>query len=144
MKRTGGAYVNIFTVNETDTFSVEEIENVKPQDIDLNIVKNYLRIDFDDSDNDRMLAIILASGKSFVQSYLNWKFTEVDEVPMEITIALLAIVEHWYKNRGVMAEDTTVRELPYVFSGILDMHRHMNIAFMPEGGDIIGSIWTTQ
>lgn len=126
-------------------FSVEEVVNdVTPQDIDLEIVKNYLRIDFDDVDNDRMLNIILASAKSFVQTYLNWKFVDVDEIPLEITIALLAIVEHWYKNRGVMSEDATTKELPYVFAGILNMHRNINLSFVPEGGALNGSIWTTQ
>ena len=126
-------------------FSIEEVvKDVTPQDINLEIVKNYLRIDFDDVDNDRMLNIILASAKSFVQTYLNWKFVDVDEIPLEITIALLAIVEHWYKNRGVTSEDATVNELPYVFSGILDMHRLGNVGFVSEGGELTGSIWTTQ
>lgn len=136
--------LNISRMTQQDVFSTEQIESVSVMDIDLEIMKNYLRIDFDDEDNDRMLSILLASGKSFVQNYLNWKFTDVDEVPLEITIALLAIVEHWYKNRGVMSEDATTKELPYVFAGILNMHRNINLSFVPEGGALNGSIWTTQ
>lgn len=136
--------MDVVITNNVEVFVAEDIEDVRPQDIDLDLVKNYLRIDFDDADNDRMLNIILMSAKAFVQTYLNWKFDDVNEVPLEINIALLAIVEHWYKNRGVMAEDTTVNELPYVFSGILDMHRISNLSFVPEGGAFIGSIWTTQ
>ena len=132
------------TFQEVEMFHIEEIEEVRPQDIDLKIVKNYLRIDFVDVDNDKMLTVILAAAKSFVQTYLNWKFVDVEEVPLEITIALLAIVEHWYKNRGVTSEDATVNELPYVFSGILDMHRLGNVGFVSEGGGLTGSIWTTQ
>lgn len=136
--------MDVVTASNVDVFVAEDIEDVRPQDIDLDLVKSYLRIDFEDWDNDKMLSILLTSAKSFVQNYLNWKFTEVEEVPLEINIALLAIVEHWYKNRGVMAEETTVNELPYVFSGILDMHRISNLSFVPEGGAFIGSIWTTQ
>lgn len=133
------------TTQTAGVFSIEEVvQDLTPQEVDLTVVKNYLRIDFDDPDNDRMLNIILTSAKSFVQTYLNWKFTDVSEIPAEITIALLAIVEHWYKNRGVTSEDATVNELPYVFSGILDMHRVSNVGFVSEGGGIIGSIWTTQ
>lgn len=133
------------TTQTARVFSIEEVvQDLTPQEVDLTVVKNYLRIDFDDPDNDRMLNIILTSAKSFVQTYLNWKFTDVSEIPAEITIALLAIVEHWYKNRGVTSEDATVNELPYVFSGILDMHRVSNVGFVSEGGGIIGSIWTTQ
>lgn len=133
------------TTQTAKVFSIEEVlQDLTPQEVDLTVVKNYLRIDFDDPDNDKMLNIILTSAKSFVQTYLNWKFTDVSEIPAEITIALLAIVEHWYKNRGVTSEDATVNELPYVFSGILDMHRVSNVGFVSEGGGIIGSIWTTQ
>lgn len=133
------------TTQTAKVFSIEEVlQDLTPQEVDLTVVKNYLRIDFDDPDNDKMLNIILTSAKSFVQTYLNWKFTDVPEIPAEITIALLAIVEHWYKNRGVTSEDATVNELPYVFSGILDMHRVSNVGFVSEGGGIIGSIWTTQ
>ena len=133
------------TTQTAGVFSMEVVvQDLIPPVVDLTVVKNYLRIDFDDPDNDRMLNIILTSAKSFVQTYLNWKFTDVSEIPAEITIALLAIVEHWYKNRGVTSEDATVNELPYVFSGILDMHRVSNVGFVSEGGGIIGSIWTTQ
>lgn len=136
--------LDIEKINVENSFSTEQIESISIMDIDLYIVKNYLRIDFDDMDNDKMLSILLTSGKSFIQNYLNWKFSEMEEIPLEISIALLAIVEHWYKNRGVMSEESTASELPYVFSGILNMHRTPNVAFVSEGGGIIGSIWTTQ
>ena len=107
----------------------EVIEEIKPQDIDVELVKNYMRIDFDDPENDKMLELFLTSAKSFTQSYLKQKFTDMVEIPNEINIAVLAITEHWYKNRGVMSEDATQRELPYVFAGILDMHRNYGISF---------------
>lgn len=109
---------------------LEIIMNTSPQDITVKDLKNYLRIDFDDAENDAFITLILTAAKSFVQTYLGWKFVSyepVGEFPTEITIALLAISEHWYKNRGILSEDTSKQELPFVFSGILDMHRNWNI-----------------
>lgn len=106
---------------------LEIIDNTKPQDVDLKLMKTYMRIDFDDAENDMFLNIIIKAAKSFVQSYLNWKFDDAGEdIPLEITIAVMAISEHWYKNRGILSEEKSVREVPYVFSGILDMHRNWN------------------
>lgn len=108
----------------------EILMNIMPQDITIKDLKNYLRIDFDDPENDSFLSLILTSAKSFVQSYLGWRFEDFpkdENFPQEITIALLAISEHWYKNRGILSEDTSQQELPYIFAGILDMHRHWQI-----------------
>lgn len=104
--------------------------NTLPQDITITDLKNYLRIDFDDPDNDKLITMILTSAKSFVQTYLGWRFDSfpiAEPFPEEITIALLSISEHWYKNRGVLSEDTSKQELPYVFAGILDMHRNWQV-----------------
>lgn len=104
--------------------------NTLPQNITIIELKNYLRIDFDDEDNDKLLTMILTAAKSFIQTYLGWRFDSFanDEAfPEEITIALLSICEHWYKNRGILSEDTSKQELPYVFAGILDMHRNWQV-----------------
>lgn len=104
--------------------------NTLPQNITVEDLKNYLRVDFDDPDNDKLITVILSSAKSFIQTYLGWRFDSFpkdEPFPEEITIALLSISEHWYKNRGVLSEDTSKQELPYVFAGILDMHRNWQI-----------------
>lgn len=106
----------------------EIVSKTNPQDVDLDLVKSYMRVDFEDEENDKFIKLLLSSAKSFVQSYLNWRFTEEEDIPEEITLAVLAITEHWYKNRGIMSEESSTRELPYVFSGILDMHRDWNIS----------------
>lgn len=109
-------------MDETNVFN-----DVKPQDLTFEDLKSYLRIDFDDPENDNFIKTILVAAKSMVQTYLGWKFDSVTEVPQEITIAILAISEHWYKHRGILSEDATNAELPFVFSGILDMHRNWQV-----------------
>ena len=43
----------------------EVIEEIKPQDIDVELVKNYMRIDFDDPENDKMLELFFNISKIF-------------------------------------------------------------------------------
>ena len=111
------------------------VATTSPQDLTVDDLKNYMRIDFEDAENDRFIGTILTAAKSFVQTYLGWKFNEwVDgDIPSEITIATLAISEHWYKNRGVLTEDISKQELPYVFEGILDMHRNWQVSLADSG-----------
>lgn len=114
------------TINREKVLS-NRLENVLAKDININLMKSYLRIDFDDDDDDRMLIMMLGAGKSLAKSYLRYSEEEWQNTPNEITIAVLAIVEHWYKNRGILTEDITKQELPFVFSGILDIHRNWEV-----------------
>lgn len=99
------------------------INGKKVTEIDLEMVKNYLRIDF--NDDDIFLNTLIASAKSFIQSYLKRKFTDFEELPDEFTIACLAIVGHWYGNRSIQAVGTanSAQELKYMFGGLLDPYR---------------------
>lgn len=109
-------------MDETKIFN-----EVQPQDLTYQDLKSYLRIDFDDPENDNFIKTILVAAKSMVQTYLGWNFVDRTDVPQELTIAILAIGEHWYKHRGILSEDATSSELPFVFTGILDMHRNWHI-----------------
>lgn len=97
---------------------------IKITEIDLDLVKKYLRIDY--SDDDEMLMTMLISAKSFIQSYLNKKFEDFDELPDEFTIACLAIISHWYEKREIQSGKDAGEELSYIFSGLLDLHRNWN------------------
>lgn len=98
----------------------QQIPSVKVVDLDLAMVKNYLRVDYDYDDT--FIATILTAAKNYIQSYLNKKFIEFQEVPDEFTIACLALCGHWYENRKIDREGN-MKEVSYIFSGILDMHR---------------------
>lgn len=102
------------------------IPSVKITELTIDLVKDYLRIDH--NDDDEFLTIVLTSARSYIQSYLNHKFEDFDEIPDEFTIACLAICSHWYENRQVIQESNGkgLKELSYIFSGILDLHRNWN------------------
>lgn len=103
---------------------MRSIKSVKVTDLDIQMVKDYLRIDHDD--DDEFLNIILVSSRSYIQAYLNIKFEEFEETPDEFTIACLALCSHWYENRQVQQESNGkgLKELNYIFAGILDIYRN--------------------
>lgn len=100
------------------------LNNVKITEIDLDFLKNYLKIDFED--DDILLFTMLMASKSYIQSYLNRDFDDFEVVPLEFTIACLALVAHWYEKREIQSEKSTKEELKFVFSGLLDIHRNWN------------------
>ena len=59
----------------------------KVTDLDVIDVKDYLRVDF--TEDDMLLSTMLGAAQSFIQSYLNRKFTDFEEIPGEFTIACL-------------------------------------------------------
>ena len=93
-------------------------------EIDLNAVKEYLRIDHED--DDVMLNTFLFAAKSFIQSHLKRKFEDFEELPGEFTVACLAIVAHWYEKRQIVGTKDDGKELAFIFSGLLDLHRNWN------------------
>ena len=93
-------------------------------ELDLETTKEYLRIDH--SDDDQMISIMIESAKSYIQSYLDIKFSDFGELPLEFTISALALISHWYENREIQADKNTANELSYVFKGLLDLHRKWN------------------
>lgn len=100
------------------------LNDVKITEIDLDFLKNYLKIDFED--DDILLFTMLSASKSYIQSYLNRDFDDFEVVPLEFTIACLALVAHWYEKREIQSEKSTKEELKFVFSGLLDIHRNWN------------------
>ena len=93
---------------------------IKITDLDISFVKNYLRVDFEE--DDLFIDMLITASQGFIQTYLNQKFTDFEEVPDELTIPALNLIAHWYENREITT-DRGAHEILYSFSGILDMHR---------------------
>lgn len=100
------------------------MNSVKITDLDLDFVKNYLKIDHDA--DDQLISTMIVSAQNRIQSHLNRKFEDFEEIPDEFTIAALAIIAHWYENRAIQSTDATKSELKYVFTDLLDPYRNWN------------------
>lgn len=108
---------------------LDDIQDTPVSAIDLDYVKNYLRVDYDD--DDAYIETLMKAAESFVQSYLGMTFDEVrddyGELKPEITIPYLTIISHWYDRRELQAHRNTEKELDFVFSDVLGMFRNWNL-----------------
>lgn len=108
--------------------------------LDVDFVKNYLRVDHDEDDG--FIQLMIDASRSFVETYLNRKLDNFDgysdgKYPGEIDIARLNVMSQWYDTRTIMSPRSNVAELEYVFKGLLDPHRYWQIDFI--GGYEISS-----
>lgn len=108
---------------------IKEIDKMKFSDIDLDFVKSYLRVDYDDDDT--MIEMMMYSAMSFMKNILNLDLDVIElefgEVPSEFNIPFLAIINHWYDRREIQSHRNTEKELNYVFRDILFMFRDWNV-----------------
>lgn len=65
-------------------------------DIDLETVKNYLRVDFDG--DDALIEACLASATKYAQDYTGLDEEDLDELP-DIPLAVLALCADLYEQR---------------------------------------------
>lgn len=120
---------------ETDEKAVADfITQLKTKSIealDLPFVKNYLKVE--QTEDDLFIALCIEASKSFLQNYLNRKFTDFDPVPFEFSIAALNLITTWYDNRGVNGQaGNNVGEAVYTFRNLVDPHRF--VQFTAVGG----------
>lgn len=98
------------------------------RELDLEFVKNYLRVDYDD--DDILIKTIMSAAESFMMSYLDLDMDEIIDdqgaVPEAFTISYLAIISHWYDRREVQSHSNTEKELSYIFDGVLGLYRKWN------------------
>lgn len=67
-------------------------------DIDLETVKNYLRIDADFEDDDAELEIMIEAAKAFIENHTEKSAEQLNEFKFA-SILLLKIVSDFYNNR---------------------------------------------
>lgn len=106
-----------------------EIKTFKDfRDIDIDFVKNYLRVDYDD--DDALIQTIMVTAESFLMSYLDLDIEDIIEdygcIPEPFVISYLAIISHWYDRREVQSHTNTEKELSYIFHGVLGLYRKWN------------------
>lgn len=100
----------------------KEIESKNFEDVDVPFLKEYLRIEEDFTDDDILLETCITAGKSYINNFLG-----TEEIPQEATIALLILCSYWYNQRTITSEGEAKRELPFVFSGLLNQSRNWKV-----------------
>ena len=94
--------------------------------LNLEMVKNFLRVDHDE--DDAFIQLMIRASKSFVETFLNQPLTNFGETyPEEIDIARLQLMSQWYDVRAIMSPRSNVKELAFVFTDLLEPHRNWQV-----------------
>lgn len=98
----------------------------KITELDLQFVKDYLKVDYPD-ENTLIQSLIIAA-QSYTNTMLGYKVSEefpvVDDIPAELTVAALMIIAHWFDNRQFQTPGTLGLEINFAVSAIIDAHKN--------------------
>lgn len=105
-------------------------------ELDLEMVKNFLRVDHDE--DDMFIQLMIRASKSFVETFLNQPLSNFGETyPEEIDIARLQLMSQWYDVRTIMSPRSNVKELAFVFTDLLEPHRNWQVGAV--GGSLLSN-----
>ena len=97
-------------------FNLTGGEIVNYSKLNIDILKEYLRLDSDD--DNKLLEMILIASKGFVKSYTGLDETALESIE-EITVAILALSAEMYDNRQFTVDKDNINP---VIKTILGMH----------------------
>ena len=89
---------------------------MKISDLDITLVKVYLKIDF--IDDDMLLQLIMDGAKAYLTGYTGLDNTALD-TKEDLTMAYLALVSDMYDNRSFIVDKDKVNKL---IDSILNLH----------------------
>jgi len=94
---------------------------MKIYELDVNTVKQFMKIDYDD--DDQIISNMILAAKSYIQTLLGTSFdVNSEDIPTEFTIACLMLIAHWYEHRQIQGDKNVGKELKYMFADLLSMH----------------------
>ncbi|MGL5718290.1 MAG: head-tail connector protein [Paraclostridium sp.] len=90
---------------------------ISPQDITLEIVKNYLRIDHNLDDVE--LTMCFQSAYAYVRKFLGMDATE--EMEVDLSLPILSLTCHFYETKDI--NHSTNEKMDEIFRTVLSMNR---------------------
>lgn len=91
----------------------------------LKLVKNYLRLDDDITEDDGQITGLITAAKDYIQ---NMTGKQYDDSPVMV-LAVELLVSHWYTDRSPVSKNTT-RDYGHSLSAILT-HIETSDAYKP-------------
>lgn len=77
--------------------------------MELDVIKEYLKIDFDD--DDRLLEMLLGAARRYVFDAVGYQPDETDE---RVKLLLLVLISDWYEHREYTDSNTSQKISPKV------------------------------
>lgn len=94
-----------------------QYEDISPDNLPIEFVKSYLRVDHDLDDVE--IQLMINSAKSYVRNNLR---VEKDEtLDTELVIPMLTLIAHFYENKSITIKST--QKIDSMFDSILSLHR---------------------
>lgn len=103
---------------------------MKVTEITLNTAKDWLRVDY--NDDDELIEMMITAAKGHMETYLNQKFSDFEELPNEFTITCLSLINSYYDNRSILPEEKAKQQINLIYGDILDPHRHWQVGASDE------------
>lgn len=90
----------------------------KLSQLDLDFVKDYLKIDYEDDDKE--LGLYIQASLSYIKNNTRLSWEEIDEKPDLIIIAL-QLISHFYENKTATVKQGT--NIDKMFNSILSLYK---------------------
>lgn len=92
---------------------------MKLSELDLPLVKEYLRQDGDE--DDRLITAIIDASKSYICNYTGQSIEQLEEHE-DITIAVLVLIAEFYDNRTINVNDRLNLRMNSMLESLLGRH----------------------
>lgn len=92
---------------------------MKLSEVDLTIVKEYLRQDSDE--DDRLITAIIEASKSYICNYTGQSIEQLEEHE-DVTVAVLVLIAEFYDNRTINVNDRLNLRMNTMLEGLLGRH----------------------
>lgn len=93
------------------------LDKLTPENIPLDFVKQYLRVDYDFDDLE--IALALKASVAYVKKYIKKEDKVLED--KDLIIPILVLVSHFYENKSLNAKSS--EKIDSIISSILDMNR---------------------
>ena len=92
---------------------------MKLSELDLPLVKEYLRQDGDE--DDRLIQAIVEASKSYICNYTGQSIEQLEEYE-GVNIAVLVLIAEFYDNRTINVNDRLNLRIDMMLEGLLGRH----------------------
>lgn len=93
------------------------MDKYKLSQLDLDFVKEYLKVDF--SDDDKELELYIQASISYIKNNTKLSVEELDEIP-DLTVVALQLIAHFYDNKSIIIKQGS--NIDKMFSSILSQY----------------------
>lgn len=92
---------------------------MKLSELDLSLVKEYLRQDGDE--DDRLIIAIIEASKSYICNYTGQSIEQLEEHE-DVTVAVLVLIAEFYDNRTINVNDRLNLRMNMMLESLLGRH----------------------